>query len=381
MIIFFAVFISLYFLANSYIFIRGYQSLPSGCMLRLAYTSIFVLLSGSFIAGRFIERISSGPAVNAVIWIGSFWIAMMLYLILGALLVDLLRAINHFKPFFPAFIAKNPHNSAFYAAIAVLLMALVTSGAGYINAANPVLRKVSFSIPGKSANIDSMRAVFISDIHLGNIIRNSKLERIVRLSNSADPDIVLLGGDIVDEDIEPVIRFDPGKVLSSFKTKYGVYGVTGNHEYIGGAEPAVEYLETVGIRMLRDSFVTIDDSFVIAGREDASSKRFSGRERKSLRDVLAGAPKDLPVILMDHQPGALDESAENGIDLHLSGHTHYGQLWPMNYILDAIWRVSYGKDRIADTHIYVSCGAGTWGPPVRTSCRPEVILLDIVFTK
>ena len=133
--------------------------------------------------------------------------------------------------------------------------------------------------------------------------------------------------------------------------------------------------------MLRDSFVTIDDSFVIAGREDASSKRFSGRERKSLRDVLAGAPKDLPVILMDHQPGALDESAENGIDLHLSGHTHYGQLWPMNYVLDAIWRVSYGKARIADTHIYVSCGAGTWGPPVRTSSRPEVILLDIVFTK
>jgi predicted MPP superfamily phosphohydrolase len=133
------------------------------------------------------------------------------------------------------------------------------------------------------------------------------------------------------------------------------------------------------VKVLRDGFEKINDSFYVVGREDRAIRQFTGGRRKDLKEILSGADKSLPLIMMDHQPFGLNDAFENGIDLQLSGHTHNGQLWPINYIVEKIYELSWGYKINGNTHYYVSCGAGGWGPPVRTGSRPEIINFRISF--
>jgi hypothetical protein len=224
-----------------------------------------------------------------------------------------------------------------------------------------------------------MNVVVASDIHLGTIVCKSKLERIVDRINALEPDLVLLPGDVVDEDIGPVIRNNLGETLRKIRSKFGVVAITGNHEYIGGVEPACTYLVEHGITMLRDSSITINDSVIIVGREDISIRGFTGKIRKPLKELMSDVDKSYPIILMDHQPFHLEEAEANGADLQLSGHTHHGQLWPFNFITKKVYELSWGYKKKGNTHYYVSCGVGTWGPPVRTGNRPEIVSLRLKF--
>jgi len=219
----------------------------------------------------------------------------------------------------------------------------------------------------------------VTDVHLGTIICNSHFMRIVKIINSLNPDIVLFAGDLVDEDIEPVIRQNLGETLRQIKSKYGIYGITGNHEYIGGVEPACKYLIEHGVIMLRDSVAKVANAFTLVGREDVSIRQFNGKKRKQLSELMNGVDTTLPVILMDHQPLRLDDVVDHGVDLQLSGHTHHGQLWPFNYISQAVYELSWGYMKKGSTHFYVSCGVGTWGPPMRTGNRPEVVHVKLKF--
>ena len=175
------------------------------------------------------------------------------------------------------------------------------------------------------------------------------------------------------------IKQNLGETLRTIKAKYGVFAVTGNHEYIGGVEEAYKYLMDHGIRVLRDEVVTIDGGITLVGREDRSIGSFSGKKRKSLRELMANVDKRFPVILMDHQPIGLNEAVEAGADLQLSGHTHHGQIWPFGYITEAIYEVSWGYKKKGETQFYVSSGVGTWGPPVRLGNTPEIINLRSTF--
>jgi predicted MPP superfamily phosphohydrolase len=214
---------------------------------------------------------------------------------------------------------------------------------------------------------------------MGTLIGPRRTGKLVDSINALNPDIILLAGDIVDEDLAPVIRQNLGEALTRLKAPLGVYGITGNHEYIGGAEAAVKYLEAHGITMLRDSVVKVADAFYVAGREDRDKNRFSGKPRKEVKELLLGADLSRPVILLDHQPFALEKAMEAGVDLQLSGHTHHGQLWPLNFITRAVYEVSMGYKKKGNTHFYVSPGFGGWGPPVRTGHRPEVVSILLRF--
>jgi predicted MPP superfamily phosphohydrolase len=225
--------------------------------------------------------------------------------------------------------------------------------------------------------VNTLRIVAASDIHLGTIIGRKRLRSIVDRINSLEPDVVLLPGDIVDEDLAPVIRENLGETLRSIRSNQGVFAVTGNHEHIGGAGPACAYLAEHGITMLRDSVARLEGGIYIVGREDRSSAGFGGRKRKTLESLMADVDTAYPVVLMDHQPFGLEEAAGKGIDLQLSGHTHHGQLWPLNKITEAVYELSWGETVKGETHFYVSSGVGTWGPPVRTGNRPEIVLIRL----
>jgi uncharacterized protein len=378
-IIFFSIFILVYGLLNSYVFFRGLHAIPAGSPIRTVYIAAFWVVSLSFIAGRFLERIAITPFSTAVVWVGSFWFAAFAYFTLAALFIDLLRLINYVIPFFPAFIAGNLARTKAVLAIGVSSVVVIALVAGYINAKNPRIKSLEIHISKSADSLKTLNVAVASDIHLGTIIGNGRLTRIIDTINSLHADLVLFPGDIVDEDLAPVIKQNLGETLRTIKAKYGVYAVTGNHEYIGGVEEAYKYLMDHGIRVLRDEVVTVNGNITLVGREDRSISQFAGRRRKPLAELMANVDKRFPILMMDHQPIGLNEAVDAGVDLQLSGHTHHGQLWPFGWITEAIYEVSWGYKKKNETHFYVSSGVGTWGPPVRLGNTPEIINLRITF--
>ena len=376
-LLFFGIIFSVYGLINFYIIRRALLVVPESYKSLFIITSVIIILS--FIAGRFLERISINFFSDTLVWIGSFWIAFMFYFFLVLVVIDLLRLINLIIPFFPAFVTINIEKTRRITALIVLVLVTVTVVGGYINTKVIITKTYKMKIYKHAGELKSLNIAMASDIHLGTINGKSFLNKLVAEIDKLNPDIILLAGDIIDEDLAAVIKNNVGEELIRLKSKYGVYAITGNHEYIGGVEEAYKYLTAHGVNVLRDDKIKIDNAFYVVGREDRSIKQFAGKQRKELKDLLTGVDKSFPVILMDHQPFGLNEALENNIDLQLSGHTHYGQLWPLNFIIEKIYELSWGYGINGNTHYYVSCGVGGWGPPVRTGSRPEIINFKINF--
>jgi len=378
-VIFFTIVLAVYGLINYYIFIRGWQSIPSGAVTRTYYLILFLFFSLAFIAGRILERFYLSLVSDIFVWIGSFWLAAMLYFFLIIIILDLSRLVNHFVTVYPSFVtfdyARAKQTTLLFSIALVAVIILL----GHINALSPRIRTFDLTLPKNAGAKAGLNIVAASDIHLGTIIGRSRLDRLVKSINELKPDIVLLPGDIVDEDLGPVIRENLGEALRNIEAPLGVYACTGNHEYIGGVEPACRYLVEHGIRVLRDSAVCIENSFYILGREDREISGFARKKRKTLEELMLGVNQNLPVILLDHQPFQLARAAANGIDLQISGHTHHGQLWPLNFITNAIYELSWGYKKIENTHFYISCGFGSWGPPVRVGNRPEIMNFRLIF--
>jgi predicted MPP superfamily phosphohydrolase len=266
-----------------------------------------------------------------------------------------------------------------YTGIAVLTTTLLVVLIGHANTWFPAIRHLELKVDKQAGKLHELHIAVISDVHLGTTIEKRHMKIIVNKINELKPDIILIPGDIIDEDIAPVLQTNVGEVLKKFNSKYGVYAVTGNHEYIGGVAKAKEYLSANKINLLNDKALLVDDSFYLAGREDITMKTFINQNRKPLEHILAEVDKSKPIILMDHQPFKLNQAEKNGIDLQLSGHTHHGQLWPFNYITNMIFELSWGYKQKGSTHFYVSSGVGGWGPPIRTVNRPEIISIELLF--
>ncbi|TVQ08361.1 MAG: metallophosphoesterase [Bacteroidetes bacterium] len=378
-VIFYTIVLSIYLAVNYYIYMRGMQALPDGSMMKSIMPYLFWGLAATYVAGRFLERFYLSIASDILVWAGSFWLAAMLYFFLALVLIDLLRLINNFIPFFPAFISSNYEKFKLMLFSGLAITVLFTIIAGHINTLYPVVRTMDVHIAKQANGMKELNVVMMSDIHLGTLIGNGHFEKIVQKVQGLEPDIIFLAGDVLDEDLEPVLRQNIGQTLQKLSAPLGVYAVMGNHEYIGGAEPAYNYLKKHGLKIIRDSVIKIEDSFYIIGREDRDKPRFAGRERLPLDELVAMADADYPLILLDHQPYYLEEAAALGVDLQFSGHTHHGQMWPLNYITSAIYTISRGYGKIDNMHVYVSNGVGTWGPPVRVGNRPEIIQMRVRF--
>ena len=378
-VLFFSVFFILYGVLNSYIFWRGWQAVPESSGLHLFYTILFLFLSLSFLAGRLLERIALSWISSSMVWIGSYWLAAMVYFYMALLSLDVLRLIDGFLPFFPQAIRENTELAAGIVAGTIIVGVLGLLMYGHWNAVRLRIKTLSIEIPKNSRPLKEMNIVAVSDIHLGTIVGKSRLSKIVDKINALNPDLVLLPGDVVDEDLGPVIQQNLGETLRTIRSRYGVIAITGNHEYIGGVEDADKYLTEHGIRVLRDDLTRIADTVYVVGREDLSKTSFGGGIRKSLGEIMEGVDRSWPIILMDHQPFRLYEAEEHGVDLQLSGHTHHGQLWPFNFITRKMYEVSWGYKKRGNTHFYVSCGVGTWGPPVRIGNTPEIVNIRLLF--
>ncbi len=312
-------------------------------------------------------------------FIGGMWFAAMLYLIMALVVIDLGGLGISFIPALDNLISSNISlvNTILFLTVAAVVMSLLIYG--YANATHPKIKKLELDISKNPGHLKSLHIVFASDIHLGHVIGKKTLDKIIDSINSLQPDVVLFPGDLVDEELKPVMDKKLGENFKTLSPGYGVFAVTGNHEYIGGADQAVGYLSKFGIKFLRDEMVKIADRFYIAGREDISISSFEGKKRKTVQELLNNYQPELPVIMMDHQPIALSEAAGAGVDLQVSGHTHHGQMWPLQAITKRVFKLSWGYLKIGESHFYVSSGAGSWGPRVRIGNAPEIVSIKLNF--
>ncbi len=377
---FFAIFFTIYAALNYYIFIRGWQALAIYPHARIFYLIIFLVFSLSYLTAKIFTKYFPSLLYDIILWIGAIWFALMVYFFIAVVFMDVIRLFNWQFNFFPSIIKGNYLQAKFIAGIVITILVAVVVFAGYLNTRNIKITTLELNIPKGSGQLEGLNAVMVSDIHLSPINDGKFLAKIVDKINGFNPDIVLIAGDLFDDSAEILKQRHIGASLVNIKSKNGIYAITGNHEYINGIDSAVAFIESYGIKMLRDSSELINDSFYLVGREDRAKKQFTGKARKSLEEIMQGVDKNYPVILMDHTPFGLEDAEKNGVALQLSGHTHHGQMFPANLITKMIYEVSWGylkKDRI---QYYVSCGAGTWGPPVRTGSVSEIVHLKIKFT-
>jgi predicted MPP superfamily phosphohydrolase len=262
--------------------------------------------------------------------------------------------------------------------ITVAILTLVLVIYGHRQSLDPEIKKVRIKLERKSGVRDSVHLVFLSDLHLGNLIGKDRLEKWVHKINGLNPDIVIIGGDIINRDLEPVINAQIAEVFKKVKSRYGLYAVTGNHDYFQNVNNLVKYLEKGNIRFLQDRGVLIEDSFYLIGRKDRSSVNF-GHSREALKTVLRPLEGNFPKILIDHQPIGLKEASDNGIDLQISGHTHDGQMFPVTLFIGLLYEKAYGHHQRGKTQYLVSSGVGTAGPPLRVGSSGEIVSIKIDF--
>ena len=377
-LLFFGIFFLVYLAANVYVGLRGWQAFralpvfPGGRF----YSLLLFFAAGSF----FLERLagdsiplaaSSGLAVA-----GGIWLAALFYLVILCLLIDEVRLLNRVVSVIPGRLRRSP---ALVGGVAVALVAAILTF-GIWNARHTVWRQYDVKVDKAAGDLRELKIILVTDIHLGKIIRNGRLTELVDSINSRRPDLVLLAGDIIDEDIGPFISENMAATFQRLQSRFGVFAVLGNHEYIGRqTETAVELLRKSGITVLRDSFVNVEDRFVVAGREEWDRTRFGYGPRKPLADLLQGADAEKPLLLLDHQPRNLSEPAAAGVDLQVSGHTHRGQLFPNQWLTGALYENDHGYLRKEALQVIVSAGFGTWGPPVRTSAASEIVEIKVTF--
>jgi predicted MPP superfamily phosphohydrolase len=378
--IFLVVVLSVYGLVNFYIVGRGWQALAGYPRARWVYLAFFLAFILSYPAGRIAMGFGRNYVSGIFVKIGSFHLALMIYLFMGVVLVDLSRLVNSFWPMVPKSISSNPRQTGLILFLLVAGTSILVVIGGAINAARPRVRELSISIDKPAGGRRSLTIVMASDVHLGTVAGSSRLKALVDRINTLGPDIVLLPGDIVDESVTAREEEAMTAVFQKIRAPLGVYSVPGNHEVYGGLERNLAYLRNWGVKVLQDEVDFVAGSFYVLGRKDPTVLR-RGESRMPLDEIMKRGSVDRarPLILLDHQPIRLGEAEQAGIDLELSGHTHAGQLFPFNLINKLIYEQNWGSLQKGRTRYYVSCGVGTWGPPVRTGSVPEILRIRLTF--
>jgi predicted MPP superfamily phosphohydrolase len=308
----------------------------------------------------------------AFTYLAGYLLPFYLYLFLFMLVMDIFLLFNRLFKMIPYETLRSSRVKKI-SLISILSLSFAVVGAGIINFNTIRTSEYRIQIPRRSSPMTHLRIAFAADFHLQERTGIRFVRRFVAKIKAADPDIMIFGGDIIEGDRDDGSIREYESVLSEIKPKYGVYGVLGNHEYYSGQDNG-NFFQKAGINVLSDSAVAIDRAFILAGRYDS---HFMGR--KPVSDLLSSSPDSLPLILVDHRPTEIDEVSLSKADIQLSGHTHNGQMFPINLITRKVYQLSWGHMKKRNTHFFVTSGIRLWGPPVRTTGKSEIMVIDIDF--
>ena len=341
-------------------------------MNNAVYWTVFLVISFSYMIGRVPLPQALRPVGRLFKVIGSYYLACMEFAVILLPLTDLLYGVL-------ALAGANLSAFVTEAGTTVLVLLAVFLIWGSRNAWSTVVRTHRLKVDKSIGTSVPLTVAVASDLHLGNIVGNRHLRRMVREMNAMNPDIILLAGDVLDDSIEPFLRNGMQQQLKLLKARYGVYAVLGNHEYYGGSiAQYTEVMRSVGIQVLQDEVVETSGVYVV-GRKDKTAEAMEAGGRLSVEALLEGLDRSKPILMMDHQPTGFGIASEAGVDVLLSGHTHRGQIAPNHWITRRLFELDWGYLLKNKLHVIVSSGYGTWGPPIRLASRSELIKLELVL--
>jgi len=368
--LFFVLVVALFLAGNYYVFNRAWQAIPTNTITRVVLIAFAITVVLSFFIVFLAGEHLPVKMTSVFYMIGTSWFFTFIYFLMINLLMDLVR-VTHLVPKETLTQYTRDNWLSFGLIIGFIGLLMLC---GYLKYRIKERVELPVEINKEGKNLKSLRIVGISDMHLGYGIGKNELQKWVELINEEKPDIVLIGGDIIDSSLRPVKEENLGEVIKQIKTRYGVYTILGNHEYISGAGESIKFFKDAGITVLRDSVALVDNTFYVVGRDDRSNPN-----RKPLADLMSSLDKTKPILLLDHQPYNLEEAEKNGVDFQFSGHTHRGQIWPISLVTDLIYEDSYGSLKKGDTHIYVSSGIGIWGGKFRIGTQSEYVVVNMSF--
>ena len=350
--------------------LRGWQVLQPFPNIRLGYLIANIVLFGVLLSNFLLRNALPDNTAKVLAFVGFSYFIFVIYILLSFLITDITHLLNllfHFAP--PGM--KVFRFWVFVVSTTAIIISMIVGNYKF-NHPDIVRLNLQSSKPSQGKTV---RIVAASDIHLGVSIDKKKLQEYVALINAEKPDIVLLAGDIADHSTVPIIKQNMAEEFRAIQSKYGVFAISGNHEYFGEDPHGLgNYLKTAGVTYLRDSAVLIDSSFYVVGRDDKINPK-----RKALHEIVNGIDTNKAMILLDHQPFHLNEAVENRFDLQLSGHTHNGQFFPGNLIVKKMYEVAHGYLQKGNTHFYVSSGLGIWGPQYRIGTQSELVVVELSY--
>ena len=355
--ILFLVFMAAYVGGNVYVFVRALQIFAvCSVWVKTLFSVIFWLVALAMIIALVLRGVALPDWITRGLYVaGSVWMVFMLYMLPLLLLMDISRLFG-----------LSVRNGVAWAAAAVGCLLLY----GYWNYRHPRVERLDIELE-KPMERD-LTIVAVSDVHLGDGTGKRALRRYVDMINAQSPDIIVIGGDLVDNSLRPLLKHNMAEELSRLEAPMGIYMALGNHEYISGIEEVADFLKSTPIVLLRDSVVTLPCGLQIVGRDDVRNRR-----RSSLADLVARCDAERPVVVVDHQPYKLSDVDSMGVDFQFSGHTHHGQVWPVSMLTDRIFEQSYGYRKWSHAHIYVSCGLSLWGPLFRIGTNSDMALIRL----
>jgi hypothetical protein len=341
------------------------------------FLALFMLVMGlAPLIVRALERAGLEFPARGAAHIGYTWMGMLFLFFSYSLAADVYRLFVYLGRMVFSRDLSGLGLSPRYAFFLPLVLSLLTSLYGYFEAMDIRTERWILKSPKISQEAGRLKIVQISDVHLGLIVREERLKRILRQVNAENPDILVSTGDLVDGEICRLNGLED--LLKEIKPRYGKFAVTGNHEFFAGFENAKCFTENAGFTLLRGEGITVQGILNIAGVDDPSGKRYGLAKDISEKILLSGLPKEKFTLFLKHRP-LVDKDAKGLFDLQLSGHIHKGQIFPFSIITWLYYPVNSGKMNLTDNaFLYVSRGAGTWGPPIRFLSPPEVAVIELV---
>lgn len=355
-------------LLTPYIYWRGKQALPPSKQWRLPYTMLFLLEWLLYFTGYIFYNVLPDEVFIPIMNICNSWYIASIYLTMGLLFLEVIRFMAqkflHFQAKYPL---KLFLFFSFIFGVSLLLWK------AHRNVTDPIVIHQYIDLPKGSSSRDSLKIVMATDIHIGEVIRKRQVEKLVSLSNTECPDMVVFVGDLIDYESRFAENEHIEDVFKRLNAPLGVYSTFGNHEYRANRFAKERWIRKFSI-LLKDSVISPDNSFYLVGRDDAVNKK-----RKTLHKLIAGIDTTKPIIVLDHQPLSFAEMRMNRVDLGLHGHTHNGQLWPYPLVMKWIYECPYGYYQKGGVQHFVSCGYGCAGPAYRVGTHSEMIVLHIRF--
>jgi hypothetical protein len=376
-ILFLLVFFIIYGSAHFYVFSKIKAAFP---LLATIHQAGLIILMAFMILAPILVRVSEhyGYESTACLlsYTGYIWMGILFLFFIMSILFDAYRLLIYIAG---QLSGKNlssliPH--PLYLFVIPFVVSFALNAYGFFEAQNIRLEKVAIQTSKISPEIGRLRIVQISDVHIGMIMRDKRLENILAAVRQAEPDLLLSTGDLLDGQIDNLMS--SANLLKDIRPKYGKFAVTGNHEYFAGIEQALEFHRQAGFTVLRGETLTPAGIINIAGVDDSTGERFGLYKHVPEKELFAKLPTKTFTLLLKHRP-VIDAESLGLFDLQLSGHTHRGQIYPFLWLTRLVFPYHSGYyDLPKDSRLYVNRGAGTWGPPIRLLAPPEVTVIDLI---